>query len=89
MGSGRIFCCCAGVSAKQFDVLLKVMKQQQQQKPKLQPVPSPLQSLQSVNPHKVHNHAPAGVLCYHGVAKVLFLHVADTQHMPGIRPMQG
>ncbi len=38
------FCCFAGVSAKQFEVVIKVLKQQQQQqKPKLQPAQAPLQ----------------------------------------------
>lgn len=46
--------CCVGVSAKQFDVLLKVVKQQQQeQKPKLQPVPSLLENLASITPQEV------------------------------------
>ena len=44
----------AGVSAKQFDVLLKVMKQQQQeQKPKLQPVASQLEDIASISPQEV------------------------------------
>ena len=45
----------AGVSAKQFDVLLKVMKQQQQQqenKPKMQPVQD-VQILENVPAHEV------------------------------------
>lgn len=48
-----MFGCCVGVSAKQFDVLLKVVKQQQQQKPKLQLVQSPIQDLQSATPQEV------------------------------------
>ena len=49
-----MFVCCVGVSAKQFDVLLKVMKQQQQeQKPKLQPVPLPIEDLANIMPQEV------------------------------------
>lgn len=45
---------CAGVSAKQFDVLLKVMKQQQhEQKPKLQPMQSQSELLANVSPQEV------------------------------------
>lgn len=47
---------CAGVSAKQFDILLKVMKQQQEQKPKLQPVQSALEEVAHVTPQEVCRH---------------------------------
>lgn len=57
-----MFGCCVGVSAKQFDILLKVMRQQQQHKPKLQPVQSLVQDLESVTPQEVRNmqDVPAG-----------------------------
>jgi len=45
--------CDAGVSAKQFDVLLKVTRQQQQQKPKIQPVQSVLESVDAMPAQQV------------------------------------
>lgn len=44
----------AGVSAKQFDVVLRVMKQQQQAR--VQPVQSRLEQLDSVPSHQVSDH---------------------------------
>lgn len=69
------FACCVGVSAKQFDVLLKVMKQQQlEQKPKLQPVPSPLEDLASITPQEVIGKAMhEELLCNDRDARLLWL----------------
>ncbi len=49
-------CCFAGVSAKQFEVVIKVLKQQQ--KPKLQPAQAPLQPFDVIPPQHVSLHSP-------------------------------
>lgn len=62
---------CAGVSAKQFDVLLKVMKQQQQeQKPKLQPVQSQSELRANVSPQEVF--ASSELLCHYRLVSLLW-----------------
>ena len=53
------FCHSAGVSAKQFEVVIKVLKQQQQQqKPKLQPAQAPLQPFDVIPSQHVSLHSP-------------------------------
>jgi len=53
------FCRFAGVSAKQFEVVIKVLKQQQQQqKPKLQPAQAPQQPFDVIPSQHVSLHPP-------------------------------
>ena len=53
------FCSFAGVSGKQFEVVIKVLKQQQQQqKPKLQPAQAPLQPFDVIPSQHVSLHSP-------------------------------